>query len=336
MPVLVNISDDLIRLQSMGLLDSLLLDRTTKRNIMWATDAYAERGPAYGQNEEILPSLITGENVGLIKTRARKAFEQQNARTRKRGEVFTPLWVVKRMCDDADTAWFKRKDGFWKTDKNGHIRFTKSRTWKQYVENRRMELTCGEAPYLTTRYDAETGEIIPVSERVGLLDRKLRAVNENAEGPDEWMEWIYKALRSVYGYEFQGDSLLIARVNLLMAFVENMETVWGRKPMPAQYKKAIRIITWNIWQMDGLTDRVPYRTAEEQVSLFAPDEKARQPWCRVYNWRQQRSVEFRSLKGEKARMKFDFIIGNPPYQDETLGENKGSESRCRSPYRFRL
>ena len=110
--MLINISDDLIRLQSMGLLGALLQDRSTRKNIMWATDAYLEQGTAYGRSEEIFPELITGEHIGLIKTRARKAFEQQSERTKKHAEVFTPLWIVKKMNDYADEVWFGRREGF--------------------------------------------------------------------------------------------------------------------------------------------------------------------------------------------------------------------------------
>ena len=307
----------------MGLLGALLQDRSTRKNIMWATDAYLEQGTAYGRSEEIFPELITGEHIGLIKTRARKAFEQQNARTKQRAEVFTPNWIVKKMNDHADEVWFSRSEGFHRLDENGHVAFKSSRTWKHYVENRRMELTCGEGPYLATRYDAASGEIIPLAERSGLLDRKLRAVNENAADFEEWLAWAYKALQATYGYEFQGDSLLIARVNVLVTFEENMEERWERRPTRAQYRRAIQIITWNLWQMDGLTDRIPCSEAAEQISLFDTGGQEPRPWCRVYNWRQQRSVQFRSLKGARTRMRFDYIIGNPPYQDETLGENKG-------------
>jgi len=321
--LIINIGDDILRLHRLGLLDLILEDKTTKRNIMWATDAYAERGELFERNAEITPGLVTGDNAGLIKTRARKAFEQQSERTKKRAEVFTPLWVVRKMNDYADETWFNRRDGINKLDKNGHIAFTSKHRWQYYVENRRMELTCGEAPFLVTRYDAESGEMLPLSERTGILDRKLRAVNENAEGPDEWLEWTYKALQSTYGYEFQGDNLFIARINLLMTFEENMEAVWHRKPTLSHYKRAINIIAWNIWQMDGLNDRVPYSLVEEQFSLFEDDAKERRPYCRINNWRQQRSIQFRSMKGERTKMKFDYIIGNPPYQDETLGDNKG-------------
>ena len=76
--MIINIGDDILRLHRLGLLDIILEDKTTKRNIMWATDAYAERGELFERNAEITPGLVTGDNAGLIKTRARKAFERDN------------------------------------------------------------------------------------------------------------------------------------------------------------------------------------------------------------------------------------------------------------------
>ena len=54
-----------------------------------------------------------------------------------------------------------------------------------YVISKRIEITCGEAPYLVSRYDTVTGKKIDVVDRVGLLDRKLRVINENTETLDE-------------------------------------------------------------------------------------------------------------------------------------------------------
>lgn len=324
--MLIHIQDDILRLQGLGLLEPLLADRTTGRNILWATDAYAEYGGRFARNAQISAGLITGEYAGLIRTRARKAFEQQSQRTKARAEVFTPLWVVAKMNDHLDEVWFQRKDGIHKTDGQGRIAFNTKKTWQQYVENRRLEITCGEGPFLVSRYDAATGEVIPLAERVGLLDRKLRAVSENTETVGDWLHWAVKALRATYGYEFQGDSLVIARINVIMSVWEAFEARWGQAPTASQMRRAVEAVTWNLWQMDGLTDRVPYAKENLQLSLFdlLPDAKSPlPPYCRIKNWRQQRTNQFRSLKGERTRMKFDFVIGNPPYQDETLGDNKG-------------
>ena len=59
-----------------------------------------------------------------------------------------------------------------------------------------------------------TGETIPIAKRIGLLDRKLRVVSENTETEEEWFTWTKRAFQSVYGFEYQGDSLLLARENL--------------------------------------------------------------------------------------------------------------------------
>ena len=306
--MILNIHDDILKLHTLGLLDKLLLDKTTGKHIMWATDAYSALGSRYSRNEEIMPELITGSNASIIKTRARKEMEQQSSRTRQRGEVFTPLWVCRKMCDYADGMW---------GGKGG---------WQKYVNARVLEITCGEAPFLVSRYDAETGEAIPIPVRIGLLDRKLRTVNENTQTEEEWLKWVFRAFWATYGYEFQGDNLLIARVNLLMTFEEYLLDRWKRKPTLSEYGKLITVIVWNIWQMDGLTGRIPYGTAEDefqQFSLFAAGDQPEgnnQPCCRIYNWTGGGSVGFEALptRGRRA-MKFDFVIGNPPYQEETNG-----------------
>lgn len=329
--MLIHIQDDIVRLQHCGLLDRLLKDKTTKNNIMWATDAYAHYGHEYERNEEIRPHLITGENVDIIKTRARKEFEQQNQRTRKRAEVFTPMWICQMMNDKLDEEWFGYPDAFFKGDRpTKEIRFfEKKRTWQDYVDSRRLEITCGEAPYLMSRYDVATGEIVPLEKRCGIFDRKLRVVSENASTEDEWFKWAIRAVQATYGYEFQGDNVLIARINILCTFEDYLMERWNRKLTRKETEKIINIIAWNIWQMDGLTYTIPFREAEPvfvQLSLFNDFEvdltKASQPLSRVYDWRSDRSGTFEGIKKGENRMKFDFIIGNPPYQEEQEGDNK--------------
>lgn len=311
----INIQDDILKLHALGLLDKLLIDRTTKKNILWATNTYSELGTGYGQEETITSDLITGKNAGTIKTRAQKAMEQQSERTRQHAEVFSPLWVCREMTNYADEMWSKTG-----TD------------WKKYVNSRQMEITCGEAPYLVSRYDVETGEAVPISERIGLLDRKLKAVNDHAQSEEEWLKWSIRAYRATYGYDYQGDNVLISRVNLLMTFEDYLWERWKRKPSIAEYKKLISVVTWNLWQMDGLTGIVPCGNAEDeqyQINLFdllsgttESTVKTSQSHCLIHNWISGGSVEFLTLptKGEKA-IKFDFVIGNPPYQNELKGES---------------
>ena len=278
--MVVNSQDDILKIHSLGLLDKLLLDKTTTRRIMWATDAYSALGPRYERNEEITPELIAGPNASVIKTRARKEMEQQSSRTRQHGEVSTPLWVCQKMCAYFDEMW----DG--------------KASWQKYVDDKVLEITCGEAPFLVSRYDVETGEAISVPDRIGLLDRKLRVVNENTRTEEDWLKRVFRAFHATFGYEFQGDNLLISRVNLLMTFEEYLLDRWKRKPTLSEYGRLITVIVWNIWQMDGLHGTIPYETAEEEsleidwFGWFDREEKEPQPRCRVYNWTSGGALNF--------------------------------------------
>lgn len=331
--MLVKIREEILRLHSLGLLKQLLTDKTTKENVIWATDAYADLGIDYQRDKEINIPLITGVNSDVITTRATKALEKQSERTRRHAEVFTPSWICQKMVSYADSVWFEGSDAFLNGKRpSKQVCFPKEKKWQHYVDSRRLEITCGEAPYLINRYDVSTGEYISLKNRQGVLDRKLRIVNENAMNESEWLKWSLRAFQSTYGYEFQGDNLLIARVNLLITFEEYLFSRWKRKPTSAEYREIIKTIVWNIWQMDGLSGTIPYCKADEeyhQFNLFecfdimAYQEKLKQPHCRIYDWRRKSSLEYINVnKGEKT-MKFDFVIGNPPYQDETIGDNKG-------------
>lgn len=316
-------------------LPTLLIDRTTKKNIIFATDSYAEQGSEYGAKNHITEEAL---KVLDIQPRVLKNAEEQVLRTRKKAEVFTPAWVCCLMNNHADEVWFKRSDVFgqlndtvWMPIKEA-VQMPKRRRWQTYVDARRLEITCGEAPYLVSRYDMGTGEIIPIENRVGMLDRKLRIVNENAESEAEWLKWAIRSLQAVYGYEYQGDNLLIARVNLLMTFVEYLQERWQRDATLKELREAAKIISWNIWQMDGLKGTIPMGALYEQyhqMSLFEmfgdefgiQNEVAESITSRIYDWRgQNKSVEYNAFReGRNGGMKFDFIIGNPPYQEQMEG-----------------
>ena len=68
-----------------GVLDTLLIDRTTGENIIWATDDYAVLGDSYTFFKHITPDLITGEKQNIIQPRVAKSEEDKEKESQKNG-----------------------------------------------------------------------------------------------------------------------------------------------------------------------------------------------------------------------------------------------------------
>ena len=276
--------DDLLAL-SPQVLSTLLRDHTTGHNIFWATHDYEVLGEGYGFFCPVAPETITGENGMVIRPRVLKSREQQTDRSKDMAEVFTPSWICNAQNNLVDEAWFGRKDVFNVTSEDGKtwksttakVSFPEDKTWKDYVRATRLEITCGEAPYLVSRYDTTTGNPIPIQERIGLLDRKLRVVSENTQTSGEWLEWAQVAFQNTYGYEWQGDSLLLARENLLLSFIEYYREKFGKMPMEKSINYIAYVVSWNLWQMDGLKMVVPCSCKDGvkvmEQSLFGKEER---------------------------------------------------------------
>lgn len=84
-----------------------------------------------------------------------------------------------------DEEWFGYKNVFnqsngekWETTKE-KVKFINEKSWNDYIQENRLEVSCGEVPYLVSRYDTVTGDIIEINDRIGMLDRKMRVINEN-------------------------------------------------------------------------------------------------------------------------------------------------------------
>lgn len=267
-PQLIDIREDDLSDMSPEVLATLLRDHTTGRNIFWATHDYEALGTMYDYHSQILPELITGEHGMVIRPRVLKSKEQQNDRVKDMAEVFTPSWVVKKMVDYVDVN----------------------------INTLCLEITCGEAPFLASRYDATTGEPIAINERIGILDRKLHMVNCQQLSDDEWLAQVRQAFQSTYGYEWQGDNLLLARENLLYTFIDYYEARYKCAPEITALKDFAEIISWNLWQMDGLTYQIPREKSEDQpqaqLSLFEDvPAKALAPLCKIMDWQKGKSIK---------------------------------------------
>lgn len=295
----IDINETEVLKQYPEVLEMLLKDHTTQQNIYWATDSYADRGEGYQFKDAIIADSITGDNGMIICPRSVKSKDEQTKRSKDMAEVFTPSWVCNAQNNLIDDAWFGKQGVFnaespehtWKAT-TGKIEFPEGKTWKDYVRDTRLEITCGEAPYLVSRYDTVSGMPIELAERIGLLDRKLRVVSENTETTGEFLDWCQEAYKNTYGYEWQGDNLLLAREALLFTFLDYYRAKFGEEPLLKSIQYIAYIISWNVWQMDGLKFCPP---GEEpcEGDLFNPSNL-----CLIRDWRKPRDkqkIYFKSL-----------------------------------------
>lgn len=305
------------------LIELLLKDRTTRKNIIWATDSYTKLGDQYNPTDQIKPHLVTNGASYLIKPRSEKAIDEQKERTKIKAEVYTPTWVVKKQNDLVEDE-FKDLD------------------LKEYINKTWLEITCGEAPYMCSRYDMVTGESIPIHERVGFVDRKLQRISKEIDNLDEWLEYVYEAYKSSYGYEFQGDSLLLARENLVYTFIEYYYKKFSSLPDFEYILKITLIVSYNVFQMNGLSYTIPMSQSLEiiepeiQLDLFGNletegiqleteiNEGIKVKIDRYINTQMLRFEKLAVNEGS-SEMKFDVVIGNPPYQ-ENVSSHSGNRS----------
>lgn len=327
------LEDDVVRLGGVELLQALLKDHTkstasVQHNIFWATNDYAHLGRGFKLMDEIRPEFVTGGYCHVVMPRVVKAKERQTARSKDMAEVFTPSWICNAQNNLIDNAWFGR-EGVFNIELNDHtweattgkIEFPEGKTWLDYVRDIRLEITCGEAPYLVSRYDTTTGESIDIQRRIGLLDRKLRVVGENTSTPDWWLDAALLALKNTYGYEWQGDNLLLAREAVLFTFIDYYRLKFGEIPSHDTLLQAADIISWNLWQMDGLKMVVPMSCHTREVKpdaiqqdLFDPTPVVEERkvilcegcakgnvhshnglYCKIMDWEKNKPIEYRSL-----------------------------------------
>lgn len=299
------------------IIPKLLKDQTTGKNIVWATDTYQPYGNEYDKQKQMdVINSIKLIKDGIMLPRIMKTKKQQDERTKGKAEVFTPSWICNKMNNYCDEQWFDRKNVFnienedntWTTI-NKKIEFNSDNDieWQKYVDSRRIEITCGEAPYIVSRYDATTGKELEINDRIGILDRKLRIVNENTENEEEWLKWVYRAYESVYGFEFQGDNLFFARLNLVQTFIDYYTERFLKEPTDKMIDKISNIVSWNLWQMDGLKDTIPFEMPKDefqQISFYdffsnIEKEESKSVYCKIKDWRANKVIEYRSMKGSK-------------------------------------
>lgn len=323
---LIDLKDNGLYLLDHELLTILLKDRSSSTNIIWATDNYSHKGNGFQWHDHIETTAILGNNGIVVNPRVEKSKTEKVNRIKQKAEVFTPSWICNKQNNLVDNAWFGADNPFnleheqsW-TATEGAVVFPSSsgKSWKDYIQDMRLEITCGEAPYLVSRYDTVTGEYIDLSRRIGLLDRKMRIVMENTETEEAWHKWTTTAFQSVYGFDWQGDNVLLARINLLLSYVDYYMARFEKEPDSDALNKIAEIISWNIWQMDGLKYVIPdscVEIAHEQIG-WLEDEKEIQScegclkndpllhtgiYCTIMDWKANKTVKFVSLLKKGVR-----------------------------------
>lgn len=259
-----------------NLFNNFLKDESIARTeqISWCTESYAHLGEGFQFNSKITTKDL---KEGVIKPRVEKTKEEQKNRVKAKAEVFTPMWVCNLQNNLADN---EIKEELFNTISEdlktweptiSPIVWPENYSPSDYLLERRLEIACGEAPYLMSQYDATSGEYFTVRnsnnrfQRVGLLDRKFRVINENSKDLNEWLSLSDIAMKTIYGFEWQGDNLILARLNFINTFFDYLQDFIINKKLPSLSKERLdelaiyvsEIASWQLWQMDGLKQITP-------------------------------------------------------------------------------
>lgn len=269
---MINILEHIMTIKHTKTVQRLLLEdhthydphNTDYHAILWATNSYTNHQPS----DEMTENAFT-----QLESRYEKSSDLQRERTKKKGEVFTPTWLCNHMNNQTDNMHFKSSNLFNTEDMCSHT-WTETHEYEKhslserdnYIQSRQLEITCGEAPFLVSPYDSQTGETIPLTHRIGLLDRKLQWINSTTHSYDEWENLVILAYQTTYGFEYQGDNLLIARLNLLNTYCDYHQTKWNTMPSVENMETISMIISWNLWQMDGLPDPTTLKKHKKHVT----------------------------------------------------------------------
>lgn len=305
-----------------GVFATLLADRNTGKNIIWATQSYSHLGIGYLETDEISPETLFSNKSLTLLTGSEKTLALRTERAKASAEVFTPSWMCNLQNSLIDDEWFGRTNvfntpiekGWLSSDK---IAFQNSQEMIDYIVEPRLEIACGEAPYLASRYDVVSGIEIPIKDRIGFLDRKLRVISENTSTPEEWKKYGFQAIKSVYGFDVQGDNVVLARINLFLDFLEHFHSRFPDEEIEDCMQDLAHIISWNIFQMDGLKGVVPFSCHPEQPAQMLLFESEEQElcdcpgcseggfsnhngiYCRVFDWKNNNAIRFIDLMKER-------------------------------------
>ncbi len=219
--LLSNLSLDFATEPFRNILPDLLLDRSRcilgrKYNIVWGVSEKMRQEITLAEAKEILTS------------------------TNSNAEMVTPREVAAKMNSAADAA--------------AGYRIVDTKNWQDYVREPKIEIACGEAPFITEVSEQD------LTQRAGFLDRKLYYVNKYCEDETNWQKWARAAYQATYGYELRGDKLLKARWNLLKTYHDFYQVKFPGQKIPERcWQEIAEIISWNLFQMDGKTGMVAGR-----------------------------------------------------------------------------
>ena len=123
--------------------------------------------------------------------------------------------------------------------------------------------------------------------------------------------------QSIYGFDWQGDNVLLARENLLLSFIDYYEERFEEAPKIETLRVIADILSWNIWQMDGLKFVIPdscVEVADSQIGLFDENPimhlcegcEKNDPllhtgiYCQIMDWEENKPVRFVSLLNKRG------------------------------------